>query len=584
MPRAAAAVALLFILSAAQLVDALRGGDLAGSPVLLLGSALAGYLVGVANRWRAAAPAVVVAASALTWSYQLADPGAYPVLDDFVFALLVVGAPSLAGGAVRGRAAQVRELDRLARLLDAQREAEVHAARLEERNRLELSLHRGFSEQVAAIAMRTESAVGAEGEAIRHALAEVEAAARHGLDELREALGTLRESPHASAAGDAAPAPGSSAPQQEPPRRPEAPLGPADLALGVVCGLLMAVEATVSPQAQGPAVLNAAVGMLAGAPLVVRRTRPLSACAATMAGMVALALWLTPPTAMVTAILPVLVCGYSLGAHARGWHRAGGVVLVLAGLAATASVGPPVTQEDEGVVPVLIILALAVMIGTVTAGWTTRAAQRRAAVAELERSREVDVGLAVAEQRNRLASELHDTVAHAMTVICLQASAGQVRPESARVDAILETARGSLELLRTGLDNLGDDHELGLAAISAQATRAGLRPAVSVHGRVDDLRPATTRLAARVVREALTNAGRYAPGSRVRVEVSADEVLRLCVEDEDTEGSAAMGLGAGTGLRGLAEEVERSGGSMSWGRTGDGFHVEVTLPRSEVLV
>ena len=84
------------------------------------------------------------------------------------------------------------------------------------------------------------------------------------------------------------------------------------------------------------------------------------------------------------------------------------------------------------------------------AGWTTRAAELRATVAELERGRDAEVGLAVAEQRNRLAGELHDTVAHAMTVICLQASAGQVSPEAARLDAILDTARSSLELLRTG--------------------------------------------------------------------------------------------------------------------------------------
>src|SRR5690606_35613732 len=110
--------------------------------------------VGVTTRGRSAVPLVVVAAASLTWAYQLGDPGAYPVLDDFVFALLVVGAPALAGAAVRGRAAQVRELDRLARLLDGQRRAEVRAVQLEERNRLEVSLHRGFSEQVSAIAMR----------------------------------------------------------------------------------------------------------------------------------------------------------------------------------------------------------------------------------------------------------------------------------------------------------------------------------------------------------------------------------------------------------------------------------------------
>ena len=258
--------------------------------------------------------------------------------------------------------------------------------------------------------------------------------------------------------------------------------------------------------------------------------------------------------------------------------------VVLAGLAVVALLSAPGDTDPEGALPMLVFVAIASVIGTVSAGWTARATELRATVAELERGRDVEVGLAVAEQRNRLASELHDTVAHAMTVICLQATAGQVRPEAARLDAILETARGSLEQLRTGLDNLADDHELGLAEISARASRAGLQPEVSVHGRVDDLHPATRRLAARVVREALTNAGRYAPGSRVQVEVSIDDVLRVSVVDDGAQASAPQGLGAGTGLRGLAEEVARSGGSMSWGGAGDGFRVEVTLPGSEVLV
>ena len=138
---------------------------------------------------------------------------------------LVIGPPDgLAGAVVRGRAHQVRELRRVAGLLAAQRETEVRAARLEERNRLEMRLHRGFSEQVAAIAMRTESAVGAEGETVKHALAEVEAASRQSLDELREALGSLRE-----------PAPVPPSAEGVAPSAIE-PVGPRDVALALAAG------------------------------------------------------------------------------------------------------------------------------------------------------------------------------------------------------------------------------------------------------------------------------------------------------------------------------------------------------------
>jgi signal transduction histidine kinase len=596
MSRSVAAVALLLAVAAGQLADALLGGQLMGLPVLLLVSAGAGYLVGVTTRSRVAAPAVVVSAAALTWAYQLGDPGAYPVLDDFVFALLVVGAPALAGAAVRGRAAQVRELDRLAGLLESQRRAEVRAAQLEERNRVEVTLHRGFSEQVAAITMRAESALGADADDARVALADVEAAARAGLDELRAALGSLR--------GDADPAgvptpparptvsttgePPAEAPV-EPPVEP--PVGPADVLLAAGCGLLIAIETVVSPQAQGPAAANAAVGLLAGLPLVVRRHRPVTACAATPAVLAVMSLWLTPPTEMVTTILAVLVCGYTVGAHARRLptRLAAGAAL-LAGLVAAVWASPPASREDDGVVPVLMILGLAVLVGSVTAGWTDRAARRRAALAELERRSEVDVGLAVAEQRNRLASELHDTVAHAMTVICLQASAGQVRPGPEQLDTILTTARASLEELRQGLDNLGEGHELGVAALTAAARRAGLSPQVRVNGSLDDVSPQARQVAARVVREAITNAGRYAPGAGVCIEVTAGEVLRLSVVDDGSPGHGSPGgegladAGAGTGLTGLAAEAERAGGTLSWGPVGAGFEVTATLPGVGVAV
>lgn len=575
--RAAAGPALLAVLTGLQLVDALRGGGLVGTPVLLLASALAGYVVGRGSTLPVATAVVVGSAVLLTWAHQVEAPDAYPVLDDFVFSLLSVGAPALAGQVVSGRAAQVRELQRLAALLSAQRRAEVRAAGLEERNRLQLQLHRGFSEQVAAIAMRAESAVGAEESAVRAALVEVEAASRQSLDELRGALGSLR-------AGAAEPEPDE---DSRAPAAPVEPLGIADVALAAVCGTALAIEAVVAPLARGPALPNVLVGLLAGAALVVRRHRPLTACLATLSALTVMSAWLTPPTAMVTPILTLLVCGYTVGAHARGLRRAAGFGLVLAGSAAVLLLAPEEARDPGGVLPMVVFLSIAFGVGTLSAGWSARAYRMRTAVAELQRGREVEVQLAVAEQRDRLAGELHDTVAHAMTAICLQASAGQVRPDGGTLEAILATARGSLEELRNGLDNLGDEHDLGVADLAAQARRAGLHPQVRVTGRLDDLPSASRRLAARVVRESLTNASRYAPGTRVRVDVVAGDVLAVVVSDDGpgaSEPGGAASLGAGSGLQGLAGEAARLGGTMSWGRDDRGFRVEATLPGIGVRV
>ena len=577
MSRAVAAVVLLVGVVALQLGDALRGGVLVGTPVLVLGSAMAGYLIGLTSRWPLTLGAVLAAASALTWAHQVADPGAYPVPDDYVFSLFSVGAPALAGAVVRRRSDQVRDLRRVAALLEAQHRAEVRRARLDERNRLQMRLYRGFSEQVAAIAMRAESAVGAEGQVVRRALADVESAARASLDELRVVLGSLRDEPEATKTG----------PVRTPTAPPE-PVGRADVALGAVIGALLAVESVASPQAQGPAVLNVLMAVLVAAPLVVRRQHPVASCALTLSGLTVMAVWLTPPTAMVTSILPVLVCGYVVGAHARGGRRIAGAAVVLGALVLLAWADPSGLADPAALAPMLAFTAIAAGVGLVSAGSSRRAAELVAAVAELERGHEVEVGLAVAEQRNRLAGELHDTVAHAMTVICLQASAGQVRPGpgtlDAVLDAVLDAARGSLHELRNGLGNLAEDGELGVAGLSAQARRAGLRPQVRVTGRLDDLPSATRSMAARVVREALTNAGRYAPGSSVRIDVAAGDVLRLSVLDEGPEAPPDGGLGAGTGLTTLAQEVARWGGTMSWGPSGDGFHVSATLPGIGVLV
>src|SRR5690606_21611013 len=213
-----------------------------------------------------------------------------------------------------------------------------------------------------------------------------------------------------------------------------------------------------------------------------------------------------------------------------------------------------------------------------SASWSRRAAKLRAGVAELERGLDVEVKLAVAEQRTRLAGDLHDTVAHAMTVICLQASAGQVSSGTASLDAVLGAARDSLHELRHGLENLAENGELGAVELCARARGAGLHPDVRVTGQLDDVPAATRSLAVRVVREALTNAGRYAPGASVRIEVAAGDVLRLSVLDEGAQSPPVGGLGAGTGLASLAESVARRGGTMSWGPTVGGFHVTATLP------
>jgi signal transduction histidine kinase len=471
---------------------------------------------------------------------------------------------------------QVQELRRLAALLEEQREEAARAAELRERNRVEIALHRGFSEQIAAIVMRVEGALGASPEAMAPALADVEAASRHTLQELREALGTLR---------DGAPT-GAASPDPPPvPDRPRPEVDWRDGALALACGTAVAVEVAVSSSTAGPLLANVLAGLVVTLPLVLRRTRPVLAAGALLAGVAAMSRWLTPWTVMVTTILPILVAAYSIGAHARSWHRYAGLAVVLVGPAAIMAAVPAPAREPGGVLPTMVWLGLAFGAGSVAAEWSRRALEQRHVVAELERGRDAHVQRAVEEQRSRLASELHDTLAHAMTVICLQASGGQV-PGAATVDTartILSTARAGLVELRHGLDELDQRDALDPEEIRARARAAGLRPEVRVAGDLDRLPGQATALAGRLVREALVNAGRYAPGARVVVAIDSGDDLRVAITN--AAGSAArFDHGAGTGLQSLAEQVARSGGVLEAGPDPDGgWRVSATLPRQPVL-
>ena len=570
------AASALLLLCSAQVAEALLGGSSLDVPPVLLLVAASAYAVGRLATHAAAAVVGVAAAAALTWAGQLYSPGEYPVLDDLFFYLLAVGGPATAGAVVRARAAQVRELRRLAGLRELQLQEAARAAGLRERNRVEIGLHRGFSEQVAAIVLRMEGALDASPEQRRLALADVEAASRHTLEDLRQALGTLRD--------DTWPEGVAPEPQQVP-RLPPPRVDWRDGVIALACGGAVAVEVVVSSSTVGPLAANVLAGLVVTSPVALRRTRPILAAVALLAGVAAMSHWLTPWTAMVTTLLPMLVVSYAIGAHARSWHRYAGLGVVLVGPAGVMAAVPAPAREPDGVLPTMVWLFLAFAAGVVASGWSTRALEQRHVVAELERGRDVHVQRAVEEERSQLARELHDSLAHSMTVVCLQASAGQL-PTATSVDAaltILSAARAGLAELREGLDRLDQRGALEPEEIRTRARAAGLRPEVRVAGDLDSLPVQSRALAGRLVREALVNAGRYAPGSRVVVDIVAGDGLRIEVANAAGSGTRFDG-GAGTGLRALAEQVASSGGLLEAGpRPGGGWQVSATLPHQEVL-
>lgn len=575
-------------------------------PWVVIVTAAAGLVAGARLGPRSAAVAVAVLALVAVMASQRFDAEVYHWLDDAVFFSVVAGGPAIAGAAVATRARQVRRLELLEHELTAQRALETQAAALEERLRIRSTVHERIGERIAAIALLAEGArLGGDGAVI----AAIETEARTVLDRLRETIGVLRDRPSdagdlehtpsprvVDGGADTAPISRWSEPRSGPAAAPTSPR-PRVVALAVPAGLAlsMSVEVALAPQARGPLSLNVLAAALVTAPLAVRRSRPWLAVLGTCALAVLMGVWLTPPSDLVTGVALVAVVLYTVGAWipGRGWPLAWLAVaasLVLLEEVATARGGKP-EESDVGVV--LLWSAVAVGLGRLAAGWQTRLQRIRSAVDELDRGRAVDLRLTAAREREDAASRLHDTVAHAMSVICLQAGAQQRGATDAHsaLSVIATVAEESLAELRLEVD-ASTSSPLDARHLAEIGRRLGVDVEVDVNAAPVGPHGA---LAQRVIRESLVNITRHAPGAQAAVRVVVEDGdLRVEVDDDgpavagptDLSGSAPRGVatlahrGTGTGLRGLRAAVCSVGGSLDWGvRDGGGFRVAAVLPR-----
>jgi signal transduction histidine kinase len=224
------------------------------------------------------------------------------------------------------------------------------------------------------------------------------------------------------------------------------------------------------------------------------------------------------------------------------------------------------------------------------------AAEARAAQAE--REREVAARIAVAEERARIARELHDIVAHAVSVMVLQVGAVRHKlPDELAEDAdalrgVERTGRTALAEMRRLLAAMrqeGDDVELmpqpgldELASLLANVGSAGLPVELHVVGDAFPLPRAIDLSAYRIVQEGLTNALKHARASHADVTLRyAPDELRIEIRDDGTDTGAATSNGLGHGLVGIRERVKIYGGEMSAGRApGGGFVLSTWLPVS----
>jgi signal transduction histidine kinase len=317
-------------------------------------------------------------------------------------------------------------------------------------------------------------------------------------------------------------------------------------------------------------------------PIAFRRRVPRAAFAVSAGGGV---LYLAAGWPMVGLGVAALVMTYSLAAYSTRAHSVGGLATVEVGLILETLFGRGTAQFDT-LLGNLIILAAAWFLGD--------GARRRREDALAERQRLATQ--AVSEERLRIARELHDVVAHSMSVIAVQAGTGRMviddDIEHARraLASIEETSKRALDEMRRLLGVLRTDtpEAVALAPVPtlddldrlvAYAVEGGTPVDVSIDG---DRRkaPAGIELAAyRVLQEALTNVRRHAAGAPARIHLSFEPAeLVLEVENPLADGQPATG-GGGHGLLGMRERVSLYGGTFEAGPHPDGtFKVSARIP------
>jgi signal transduction histidine kinase len=370
-----------------------------------------------------------------------------------------------------------------------------------------------------------------------------------------------------------------------------------DVAVAIAACVIAELELAIGSGIQGPAWVNALAAAGSTLPIAVRRIWPLAAVV--MVGAVVAGQELAGGDLVENSITPLLsfpMVVYAVSAYCDRRRAFIGL------LAALALVWTEVLAADRTVGGDFLFTALLVfgpwLVGRIVAARNELAVELSDKANRLEREQEKQAQLAVAEERTRIARELHDVVAHNVSVMVVQAAAARrmidhdASKAKEALGSVEQTGRSALREMRRVVGMLGQaDEELALAPqpsvdeldwLVERAREAGLEVDLTIEGEKKRLESGVDLSAFRIVQEALRNTLKHAGPARAQVTLRYREHdVEVDVSDNGRGVRAPLDNGAvtGHGLLGMRERVAMLGGEIEAGyRKDGGFGVHARLP------
>jgi signal transduction histidine kinase len=372
-----------------------------------------------------------------------------------------------------------------------------------------------------------------------------------------------------------------------------------DRAFALVLIVGIQVELLVKPHVEGPRGLSMLLYGVASLTLLLRRERPLLLMAAVAVGGTLGEAVLEGPPDLTFVILMLVTAAYSVGAHAR--QR---VALVGLGLGVAVVIAVSAIRGDSDVIfPVVFFVFVPWLVGRTLRHQSALSRELAEKADRAQLAREEEERRAVTAERGRIARELHDVLAHNLSVMVVQAGAARrivERDPDTAADAaelIRTTGREALSELRSLLGTVhreegepleGVPSMRSVARLCRRAREAGLTVKLNVEGEAVDLPTGIDLTAYRVIQEALTNTIKHAGDARAEVTVRYEPWEVIVEVEDDGVGPGGDGrlsdTGGGHGLVGMRERVSVYGGLLQAGRRrGGGFAVRARLPRMSAL-